>query len=364
MPLKKFRKFMGFFQAKGADKPEYVEVPDAEQFDKGILLCSKCGARLDFGESLKVENCPSCGTAAFIPMRFKDYLIYKPLGGGGEGFVYKARRANGEERFAVKFVPPSKRSERMLHERLLRDAGTISAIGSHKNIVELVESGKEDGNAYLVFRFIAGERLDEYIARKRHLSDKRALNIAMQIIEAEKHICSRGFLYRDLKPENILLEKNGNVKLCDFGLCIPESEALVHGLAHDELEGSPFYLPPERIMGHSEGQFSEIYSLGMILYHMLKGETYFSETEINELIAKHIEPATGKQMSEKLSTHNPKLVALIEKMTAQDPAHRYRDFSSMMKDLEAIEDEVVQKPTLFLQTKTRKIKISELKKDA
>ncbi len=282
-------------------------------------------------------------------MRMKDYLIYKPLGGGGEGFVYKARKKDSDEKFAIKLISPSKQGVHSLHKKLIRDAQVVEAIGAHRNLVELIEYGFVNDNSYVVFRFVDGERLDEFIARKKHLSAKRALHIVIQIIEAEKHICSKGYLYRDLKPENILLEKNGNLKLCDFGLCITTQEALVHGLAPDELEGSPLYIPPERIIGRSEGQFSEIYSLGMILYHMLKGETYFTETEINELLAKHIEMTEDKNLSTKLINHSPCLVSLLEKMTARDPARRYQDFASLEKNLTEIVAELPQKPILVLK---------------
>nr|HPN84730.1 protein kinase [Victivallales bacterium] len=154
---------------------DYIDVPDSKDFDLGVLYCKKCGAKNQVTKGLQVEKCVSCGVPFYTPMRLREYLIYKPLGGGGEGFVYKASKKNSEQRFAIKLVPPSKKDMKILHERLLRDAQTASSIGHHKNLVELVEYGTEGENAFIVFKFINGERLDEFIAKRKHLSEKKSI---------------------------------------------------------------------------------------------------------------------------------------------------------------------------------------------
>lgn len=292
----------------------------------------------------------------------KDYIIYKPLGIGGEGFVYKARKKESKERFAIKLISPSKDGQKDFGEKLLREGRIIEQIGKHKNITELIEYGIEKDISFIVFRFIPGERLDNFVEKRKKLSEKKALSFLFQIIDAQIHILSQNFLYRDLKPENILVEKNHTIKLCDFGICIPIEEKASHSNVSDEFEGSPYYIPPERILGGQEGEFSEIYSLGMILYYMLTGTTYFTETQINELISRHIEPEAKTRISEKLASNNPKLPEIIEKMTQYNPSMRYQNFEELSRDLKELEEELMRKPTLYLQTRTKKINVSELRK--
>ncbi|HRU01147.1 MAG TPA: protein kinase, partial [Victivallales bacterium] len=234
----RLKKFIGFFRSE-KEKSEYIEVPDADNFDKGLLFCCKCGKKLEFQKGLTIERCPSCKTALYIPLLINDYLIYKPLGGGGEGFVYKARKLNSEKRFAVKLIPPSKQSIKELNYNLIREAKTIEKIGKHKNITELIEYGIFKETPFAVFKLINGERLDEYVSKRKKLSDKKTLSFIMQIIDAEQYILSKGFLYRDLKPENILIEKGGVIKICDFGISLNLDELSSHKNSSDEFEGSP-----------------------------------------------------------------------------------------------------------------------------
>jgi len=361
MTHERLKKFIGFFLSE-EKKNEYIEIPDADNFDKGLLFCCKCGEKLEFQEGLKIEKCPACKTALYIPILINDYLIYKPLGSGGEGFVYKARKLNSEKKFAIKLIPPSKQSIKELNDKLIREARIIEKIGKHKNITELIEYGIFKEIPFVVFKLINGERLDEYVSKRKNLSEKKALSFIMQIIEAEKHIISSGFLYRDLKPENILIEKGGIVKICDFGISLNLQELSTHRNSSDEFEGSPYYIPPERILGQPENEYSEIYSLGMLAFYMLHGSPYFTDTEINMLISRHIQPELKTKISEKLTQNNQKLVYIIEKMTHYLPSERYQTLNELSNDLEKLREEIFSKPTIYLQTKTKKINISDLKK--
>jgi serine/threonine-protein kinase len=329
-----------------------IKVPNLKEIKNNIVLCPECSARLDTTKKLCVTTCPSCGISLYAPMLLKEYVLYKPLGSGGIGFVFKAHKENDEgKKYAVKLSLRSCKNTDETERQLMREAETASIVGPHRNLVNFVEYGKEGDEFYVVFDFVDGERLDDFIERKKRVSEERALSIVNQIIVVEEYICSRGYLYRDLKPENIILEKNGNLKICDYGLCIPSKDAIIHENIPDEIEGSPYCIPPERILGKSEGQYSEIYSLGMILFHMLNGKPYFTETEINELLAKHIESVGVKSVSGFLSHPSPKLIPIIEKMISREPEQRYQDFASLKGDLAEIEKELLKKPFFVLKAK-------------
>jgi serine/threonine-protein kinase len=324
-----------------------IRVPNLENFKSGIILCPKCSERLDVGKSLVVEKCPSCKISLYMPLLLKDYVLYRPIGGGGCGFVYKAYKLEGGEKYAVKLLK-IREDQETEGIRLLKEAETAAGLGSHLHLASVIEYGRVDNECYIIFQFINGERLDEFIKRKGRVSEQKALNILKQLIDAEEYICSKGFLYRDMKPENILIEKNGNIKICDYGLCIRAEDAVVYGNISDELEGSPLYIPPERIFGKTESQYSEIYSLGMILFHVLNGAPYFSETEIKELIAKHIASSRSESATQYLPHISPVFVRVLDKMIAQDPEKRYQSFQSLKNELVEMESQLVKKPYVTL----------------
>ncbi|MEM4248115.1 MAG: serine/threonine-protein kinase, partial [Candidatus Nanoarchaeia archaeon] len=237
-----------------------INIPEFSSYLEKKIFCPICSNRIPWDKTLAIAPCPFCNAMLFYPRLVGKYLLYKPLGTGGVGHVFKAFRHDLPGRYVVKILPAEKRNDPIYREDILREARTGNIVGNHPNLVPVIEYGEEPETPYFIMPFIAGERLDFYIKRKKHLSEIRALNIVKQIIEAEMHIVSCGYLYRDLKLENILLEKNGNVRMFDYGLCIPKSEAVAKDFIPDEFAGSPLYIPPERIVGASEGEYSEIYS--------------------------------------------------------------------------------------------------------
>ena len=329
-----------------------IQVPYMTLLQQGITSCPQCFVEINPKKPLEVQKCPGCDLSLYMPLILDDYILYKPLGIGGVGHVYKAMKKNDKGRYAIKLFHYSKHTKENEHP-IVREAISGHSVGKHPNLVPVLQFGHAEDEFYIAFPFVEGERLDEYISRKKHLSEKRAFNIMVQILEAEEYICSKGYIFRDLKPENIILEKDGTVKICDYGLCIPLEEAKIHGedVLPDEIEGSPFYIPPERILGTSEGEFSEIYSLGMILFHCLSGKTYFSETEIDKLVAKHIDELPSESVSRNLTNCHGKTIKIIDKMIQKIPAERYQDFKSLKEDMKILEKDLLQKPSLILKSK-------------
>jgi serine/threonine-protein kinase len=154
----------------------------------------------------------------------------------------------------------------------------------------------------------------------------------MQILSAEQHMYNKGFIFRDLKPQNIMIDKNGNAKLFDFGLAMSIDEALNN--TSNQIQGSPYYLPPERIVGTGESQHSEIYSLGMVMFHVLAKTPYYSADDIKTLVSKHVVSLRVNQVKSKLPHKtNPKLVGVIEKMIARLPENRYATYKEVAGEL-------------------------------
>ena len=302
--------------------------PSLSKLKHGVIPCSKCGKSLPLEAytPLSIDRCPKCNTPAFFPKLLKDYWLYEPLGGGGMGSVYHAfHKDDSKTEFAVKVLPRDRKDDQYLIESLLSEAKICWQLGDHQHLNKVIDFGRYDGEYYAVFEHIEGTRLDQLIESPIKRPEKQVILWGLQILSAEQHMYNKGYLFRDLKPQNIMIDKNGNVKLFDFGLAMPIDQALHN--ASDQIQGSPYYMPPERIVGAGESQYSEIYSLGMVLFHVLAKHPYYSADDIKSLVGKHVLSIRLNNLASKLpQLTSPELIQVIEKMIAKVPERRFATY--------------------------------------
>ena len=314
--------------------------PNIDKLKHGLMVCPSCSHefQIDAYEALDVTHCSECQTPVFIPLNVKSFWLYQPLGGGGMGSVYKAVSEEESGEFAVKVLPRKKKHDQMLINTLLMEGEIGKTLGKHPHIIEVVDYGCDGDEYFMVSRFLEGTRLDIFVSSASLLSEKQALEILDQVLDAEIHITNCGYLFRDMKPENIMLvEKTGVVKLFDFGLCMPVEKA-ANPDPNDPLEGSPFYLPPERIVAAPEGEYSEIYSLGMLLFYMLTGTTYFSQADVKDLVSKHVRSLRVASVASRLKNSSQEIIDLVDKMIQKDPNQRYHKLSEVSEIVKKLKD--------------------------
>lgn len=327
---------LGFTHSFHREKTQKINTkPSLDTLDEGFVPCAHCGMEIDIAsyEGLSIGRCPNCETPLFIPLLIKNYWLYEPLGGGGMGSVYRAMHCVNEDMdFAVKVLPRKRKGDRNLIEALINEAKICWELGEHQHLNKVVDFGLDGDEYFAVFEFIEGTRLDQIIDSPVKRPEKQIVLWGMQILSAEQHMYNKGYIFRDLKPQNIMIDKNGNAKLFDFGLAMSIDEALNNTAT--QIQGSPYYLPPERIVGTGESQYSEIYSLGMVLFHVLAKTTYYSADDIKTLVSKHVVSLRVNQVKSKLPYKtNPKLVQVIEKMIARLPEKRYSTYKEAAGEL-------------------------------
>jgi serine/threonine protein kinase len=234
-----------------------------------------------------------------------DYKILREIGRGGMGVVFEAVRekADFSQTVALKLLKRGMDSDAML--RRFRHERQILASLEHPNIARLLDGGRtDDGRPFFALEFIGGRPLDEFCDEK-NLSINERLRLFLQICAAVSFAHSRLVVHRDLKPTNILVNRDGAVKLLDFGIAkilTPENEE--HNQTVTALEMmTPAYASPEQVRGEIVTTSSDIYSLGLILYELLTGVSAYKLSsnrpdEIARIICESEPPPPSRRISD------------------------------------------------------------------
>jgi serine/threonine protein kinase len=220
---------------------------------------------------------------------FPQLEILECLGRGGMGVVYKARQKSLNRLVALKLLAPERVTDAAFADRFTREAHALAAL-NHPHIVAVHDFGKiEPGSAsqpplyFLLMEFVDGVNLRQAMKAGR-FTPEQALAIVPPVCEALQYAHDHGIVHRDIKPENLLLDKEGRVKIADFGIAKmlgesgtgvpPENAGPTAGTAepHSIAAGTPHYMAPEQKAHRITDHRADIYSLGVVLYEMLTGE--------------------------------------------------------------------------------------------
>jgi len=208
-----------------------------------------------------------------IARQFPQLEVLECLGRGGMGVVYKARQPRLNRFVALKILAREKEKDPRFAERFTREAQALARL-NHPNIVTVYDFGETNGLYYLLMEFVDGMSLRQLL-QTRKLAPEEALVIVPSICEALQYAHEQGIVHRDIKPENILLDKQGRVKIADFGIAkLLGADGKVESLTGEQgVVGTPHYMAPEQVEKPSiVDHRADIFSLGVVFYEMLTGE--------------------------------------------------------------------------------------------
>ncbi len=244
------------------------------------------------------------------------FEIRGELGRGAQSVVYRAWDPQLEREVAIKtlhFERPNPAQNRVL----LSEARSVSRL-RHANLVPIFEAGEEEGDLYLVFEYVPGRNLAEFLRIHGALQPVRAAAILRDILAAVAQAHAAGVIHRDLKPSNILLAADDVPRVMDFGIATPidaPSERM------DQLSGTPNYMAPEYVLRRELSERSDIFAAGLIFYEMLTGQRAFAGNDVQNLLQqvanKSVRLPADCPADERLSV-------IAHKALATDPALRYQ----------------------------------------
>jgi serine/threonine protein kinase/Flp pilus assembly protein TadD len=264
---------------------------------------------------------------SIIGKKISHYEVEELLGAGGMGVVYRGTDLRLGRRVALKFLRPL--SDPGIQQRFIREARAASSL-DHPNICTIFEVDETDGgDIFIAMAYYDGETLDKTLARGP-LDIGRALAIAIQAGRGLAAAHEELIVHQDIKPGNLMLARGDTVKILDFGI----AKILGDTRVTDEggVIGTPAYMSPEQLRSRPVDQRTDIWSLGVVLYEMLTGETPFRGENVADVIQSVLraQPASPSRVREVVPAWADRI---IEKALAKNPRHRYERMDTMIQDL-------------------------------
>jgi eukaryotic-like serine/threonine-protein kinase len=258
------------------------------------------------------------------------YEIIALLGQGGMGAVYKAHDIELERLVALKIIRPELTTNPEMLRRFKQELILARQI-THRNVVRIFDLGQADGFKFITMEYLEGEDLRAVLKKKGKLSPEESARILLQICRALEVAHGEGVIHRDLKPQNIMLDANGRAYVMDFGIA---RSAYLPGMTQTgALIGTPEYMSPEQGKGEKLDERSDLFSLGVICYELVTGQSpFYSETPLATLWKRmqekakplcEVDPAIPKPLSD-----------IVAKAMEIEPADRFASAGEMAQQLE------------------------------
>ena len=274
-------------------------------------------------------------TRPTAPPSLPGYEIQKLLGAGGTSTVWLAKQLSLDRVVAIKILSPDLLADEAARAQFQKEACAAARL-THPAIVGIVDFGEHQGTLYYVMEYVAGTNLAEWLAANQRMAHGQALKL-VDIVAGALDAAHResALIHCDVKPGNILLGTDGSVKVTDLGLARIAGSAATREPSQS-IEGTPTYIAPEQIEGREPDCRTDIYSLGLTLYHLLTGHPPFEGRSLDEIL----EAQQSDYLPDpcELLPHLPVSYGwLLAKMTAKDPAKRPSSWANVLKDVHQIQ---------------------------
>src|SRR5512136_152173 len=266
--------------------------------------------------------------------RIGRYDIKSLIGQGGMSAVYLGYDPRSQREVAIKILPPYYLHSTKFRERFEREALMIALL-EHPAIVPVYDMGEEDGQPYIVMRYMSGGSLGDKL-KKGPIALREAMEMYLRLAPALDTAHARGVTHRDVKPDNLLFDKYDNVFLSDFGLARLRETIGFANISDGSIMGTPAYMSPEQIQGDRQidGR-SDIYSMGVVLYQMLCGEVPFSGTTAASVMMMHLVNPVP-QIRDQNKTLPTGIQGVLDIAMAKKPDDRYQSAGEFAKAIQAI----------------------------
>ncbi|MCL2590360.1 MAG: serine/threonine-protein kinase [Betaproteobacteria bacterium] len=289
-----------------------------------------------------------------IPKTIGEYRIVREIGNGATATVYEAKHPGFPGSVAVKHIRfgDSTKDGAKLNRRLLKLLRAEKAVAQrldHPNIIKIHEVVAGRKQAYVVMEYFSGTTLEQYCSFEHRLPVHRVTGIIFKCCMALDYAYRQGIVHRDIKPANILIDEKDDVRITDFGLALNVDKSIEADSTFIMGVGSPAYMSPEQVKNYPLNQKTDLYSLGVVMFHLLAGRLPFRAANQAQLVykiintdpplASHLNPDVSEQMD-----------VVIRKAMEKDLYSRYKNGAEFAKDLSAARFKIFDEDDAQLDT--------------
>jgi eukaryotic-like serine/threonine-protein kinase len=316
-------------------------IADPEQ-----LFCHEDGARLvasvEMGEPpippARPVDVPAIREAVVHPTREIGavvegrYVIRGFIGEGGMARIYLAEDVRSGEKVALKILRREHAGNQGSRERFLRELD-VAATLVHPSIARILDAGERpDRVPFMVLEYLSGESMGDVLERERRFAEPWALALVKDAASALVAAHAAGVVHRDVKPDNLFLTVDGRLKVVDFGFAkLKEGSLTATGMT----VGTVPYMAPEQALADPVDGRTDVYGLGVTMFHMLTGSLPFDSASDARLVAAHLYvPAPAP--SSRCAGLDPRVDRVVQAALHKRPVHRYPTMQALLEDVERI----------------------------
>jgi uncharacterized protein YbaR (Trm112 family) len=263
------------------------------------------------------------------------YEVHGELGHGAMGVVYRARDPIINRMVALKTITTGLADDPNLLQRFYREAQSAGGL-QHPNIVTIYDMGDDQNTPYIAMELIEGESLEQTIARRTIVPLALKLTYALQACRAFDYAHKRGIVHRDIKPGNVMVNKEGVVKVVDFGIArVLDKSKTQTGM----LIGTFAYMSPEQYHGAHADERSDIWSFGVLLYELVCYERPFTGDNPASLMH-NICSQEPRSITQRVPDCPPAMEGIISKVLRKLPEDRFQSMEDLLLELEPVYKEL------------------------
>jgi len=267
-----------------------------------------------------------------IDKKVLHYKILDKLGEGGMGIVYKAEDTKLNREVAVKMLPPHLLVSPDDKTRFQREAKAAAAL-NHPNIATVYEINEHEGTPFIAMEYVEGQTLNHHI-EKGPFKLQDAISVAIQVAEGLKMAHAKDIVHRDIKSSNIILGPDMQAKILDFGLAKTSMSTKLTQMG--TTIGTVAYMSPEQVKGEEVDRHTDLWSLGVVLYEMIRGRLPYV-AEYDQAIFYSIQNEDPEPLTSVRTGVPMALEWIVSKLMAKDPMERYQTANDLIIDLKAVD---------------------------
>ena len=261
------------------------------------------------------------------PVFNQRYRLEARLGEGGMALVYRGTDSLLRRRVAIKVLREQYASDADFVRRFYHEAQSAARL-SHPNVVNVFDVGHEGDAYFIVMELVEGASLAEMIKADGKLPERVAIDYTIQICQGLAYAHRQGFLHRDIKPANILVTSDDVVKLSDFGIARAVTQHTMTMTQPGMVMGSVSYFSPEQAQGHELRETSDLYSVGVVLFQLLRGELPYVADSPVSVALKHISDPIPEMDDPEMGI-SPAIASIVRRLLQKDPNARFQSASEV-----------------------------------